>query len=197
MSKEAIVERILSDAGAEAEAIIKDAEEKAAAVVAAASSRAEKGRRDSEAEVKVKTGSIFERKAATARLDCAKILLSEKRRVIDTIYKEALDKLVALSEEECLALTDKLLKEYAESGDEIFFAENYSYAGAAARLPVMAVNLLPPICCNIVFAIISFVFRGLCVGGADTANLFKILASRQWVSAVAATPSHIPYCTRS
>ena len=137
MSKEAIVERILSDAGAEAEAIIKDAEEKAAAVVAA-SSRAEKGRRDSEAEVKVKTGSIFERKAATARLDCAKILLSEKRRVIDTIYKEALDKLVALSEEECLALTDKLLKEYAESGDEIFFAENYSYAGAAARLPVMA-----------------------------------------------------------
>lgn len=65
MSKEAIVERILSDAGAEAEAIIKDAEEKAAAVVAAASSRAEKGRRDSEAEVKVKTGSIFERKAAT------------------------------------------------------------------------------------------------------------------------------------
>lgn len=79
MSKEAIVERILSDAGAEAEAIIKDAEEKAAAVVAAASSRAEKGRRDSEAEVKVKTGSIFERKAATARLDCAKILLSEKR----------------------------------------------------------------------------------------------------------------------
>ncbi len=138
MSKEAIVERILSDAGAEAEAIIKDAEEKAAAVVAAASSRAEKGRRDSEAEVKVKTGSIFERKAATARLDCAKILLSEKRRVIDTIYKEALDKLVALSEEECLALTDKLLKEYAESGDEIFFAENYSYASAAARLPVMA-----------------------------------------------------------
>ena len=137
MSKEAIVERILSDAGAEAEAIIKDAEEKAAAVVAAASSRAEKGRRDSEAEVKVKTGSIFERKAATARLDCAKILLSEKRRVIDTIYKEALDKLVALSEEECLALTDKLLKEYAESGDEIFFAENSSYAGAAARLPVM------------------------------------------------------------
>lgn len=138
MSKEAIVERILSDASAEAEAIVKDAEEKAAAVVAAASSRAEKGRRDSEAEVKGKTGSIFERKAATARLDCAKILLSEKRRVIDTIYKEALDKLVALSEEECLALTDKLLKEYAESGDEIFFAENYSYAGAAARLPVMA-----------------------------------------------------------
>lgn len=42
MSKEAIVERILSDAGNEADAIVKDAEEKAAAVVAAASARAER-----------------------------------------------------------------------------------------------------------------------------------------------------------
>lgn len=66
-----------------------------------------------------------------------------------------------------------------------------------SRLPVMAVKRLPPICCNIVFAIISFVFRVLRVGGADTANTFKILVSRQWVSAVAAIPSHIPYCTRS
>ena len=61
----------------------------------------------------------------------------------------------------------------------------------------MAVNLLPPICCNIVLAIISVVFRVLSVGGADTANLFKILASRQWVSVVAATLSHTPYYTRS
>lgn len=138
MSKEAIVERILSDAEAEAAAIVKTAEEKAAAFVAEASDRAEKSRRESEAEVKKKAESIFERKAATARLDCAKILLSEKRRVIDVIYEEALDRLLAFSEEECLALTDKLLKEYAENGDEIFFAENYPYEAAAARLPVIA-----------------------------------------------------------
>ena len=42
MSKEAIVERILSDAGNEADSIVKDAEEMAAAVVAAASARARK-----------------------------------------------------------------------------------------------------------------------------------------------------------
>ena len=117
MSKEAIVERILSDAGNEADAIVKDAEEKAAAVVAAASARAEKGRRDSEAEVRAKTASISERRAAAARLDSAKILLSEKRRVIDAIYAEALGRMISLSEEECLALTDRLLKAYAEEGD--------------------------------------------------------------------------------
>ena len=137
MSKEAIVERILSDAGNEADAIVKDAEEKAAAVVAAASARAEKGRRDSEAEVRAKTASISERRAAAARLDSAKILLSEKRRVIDAIYAEALGRMISLSEEECLALTDRLLKAYAEEGDEIFFAASYLYIPAAARLPVV------------------------------------------------------------
>lgn len=137
MGKEAIVERILSDANAEAEAILKDAEEKAAAVVADASARAEKGRRESEAEVKEKTKSIFERKAAAARLDSAKILLGEKRRVIDTIYARASERLTALSEEDCLKLTERLLKSYAEEGDEIFFAANYPYVSAAARLPVV------------------------------------------------------------
>lgn len=137
MSKEAIVERILSDANAEAEAIVKDAEEKAAAVIAAASARAEKGRRASEAEAKAKAKSIFDRRAATARLDGAKLLLAEKRRVIDEIYSSALQRLLALSEEECLALTDRLLREYAEEGDVILFAEGYPYASAAARLPVI------------------------------------------------------------
>lgn len=137
MSKEAIVERILSDANAEAESIVKAAEEKAAAAIAAASARAEKGRRDSEAEAKAKAKSISERKAATARLDGAKLLLAEKRRVIDAIYSDALQRLISLSKEESLALTDRLLKEYAETGDEIFFAENYPYVSAAADLPVI------------------------------------------------------------
>lgn len=138
MSKEAIVERILSDANAEAEAIAREAEEKAAAVIAAASSRAEKGRRDSEAEVKVRAEDIFARKAAAARLDAAKLLLAEKRRVLDGIYAAALRRLQALGEEECLALTSRLLKEYAEEEDEIVFAVGYPYAAAAAKLPVVA-----------------------------------------------------------
>ena len=42
-----------------------------------------------------------------------------------------------------------------------------------SRLPVMAVKRFPPICCNIVLAIISFVFRVLSIGGADTASRSK------------------------
>lgn len=138
MSKEAIVERIVSDAEAEAETILQNARGKAAATIAAASARAEQGRRDSEAEVKEKRESILDRKAAAARLECAKILLSEKRRVIDGVYAEALKRLNALDKAECLALTARLLTEYAEEGDVIEFAENYPCAEDAARLPVTA-----------------------------------------------------------
>ena len=59
-----------------------------------------------------------------------------------------------------------------------------------SRLPVIAAKRFPPICCNIVFDIISAVLRVLSVGGAYTANPFKILVSRQWVSAVATILSH-------
>ncbi|MGN0823167.1 MAG: V-type ATP synthase subunit E [Candidatus Gallimonas sp.] len=137
MSKEAIVERILSDAEAEAAAIVKEAEEKAENIVAEARSRAEAQRKRTERETAERCKSIADGKAASARLDSAKILLAEKRRVIDAIYARARERLIGLSEKECLSLTEKLLSEYAERGDEIVFAENYAYASEAARLPVV------------------------------------------------------------
>lgn len=137
MSKEAIVERIIADAEAEAQAIIAEAEEKAAASDVAASAQAEKRRAESERETSEKCASISEGKAATARLDSAKVLLGEKRRVINTIYARAYDSLLHLGREECLRLTEQLLAQYASEGDEIVFAANYPYASDAAKLPVV------------------------------------------------------------
>lgn len=137
MAKEAIVERIISDAQAEAQALVAEAEKKAEAAVAAASLRAETTKADTEKEVAARAKAIAEGKAATARLDSAKILLGEKRRVIDTVYARALEKLLALSEKECLSLTALLLERYAEEGDEIEFAENYIFPDKAVSLPVV------------------------------------------------------------
>ncbi len=136
MSTQQVVERILSDARAEAESIISEAENKAAAILAAASSRAEEGRRTVETEVKEKKESIFEKKAAAARLEGAKILLSEKRKVVDGIYEKALQRLCALSKEDSLRLISMLLEKYAETNDELFFADNFSYKAEVALLPV-------------------------------------------------------------
>ncbi|MDE7296075.1 MAG: hypothetical protein K2N84_02300 [Clostridia bacterium] len=137
MSEQAIVERIISDAEEEARAIIAEAEERAKATVAGATTDAERNRRGTEAEVKAKADSIFDGKAAVARLDSAKILLAEKRGVIDEIYARALEKLLNLSEKETLSLCTRLLDEHAEEGDELVFADNFRYAQAVSALPVV------------------------------------------------------------
>lgn len=136
MSKESIVERILSDANAEAEAILADAREKADLVVAGAEEEARKDRLGTEAEVRERRAGILEGKAAAARLDSAKILLAEKRRVIDAVYGLALKKLLSLGEKETLALAERLLQEHAEEGDVILFAPNYPCANAVTKLAV-------------------------------------------------------------
>ncbi len=137
MSKEEIVERIIFDAEEEASAIVKAAEEKAAQTIADAESKAEEGRKTTEAEVANKVKSILDGKAATARLDCAKIMLGAKREVIDGIYARALQALIELDKENALALAEKLLQLYAEEGDCIAFAENYPYAEEVAAFSVV------------------------------------------------------------
>ena len=137
MNEQAIVDRIISDAQAEAEAIIKDAEARAAQTVAKAGERAERTRKGTEAEVAEKAKGIFDGKAAAARLDCAKIMLAEKRGVIDEIYARALSELIALGEKETVVLASRLLDEFAEEGDEIIFAENFRYNQAVSKLSVI------------------------------------------------------------
>ena len=137
MSMQNIVDKILSDASAEAQAIVSDAESKAAQLLAEASLRAEKLRRETEEDVKRKTESIFEKKAASARLESAKLQLKEKRKAVDSVYALALDRLISLEKEDCLRLTASLLERYAEKGDELFFAENFKYASEVKLLPVV------------------------------------------------------------
>ena len=137
MSKEEIVGRIISDAEEEAKAIVEAAEEKAAQTVAKAESKAEEARKDAEAEGAHKGKGSFDGKAATARLDGAKIMLGAKRDVIDEVYARALRSLVKLDKESALALAEGLLKSYAEEGDCVTFAKNYPYAEEVALLPVV------------------------------------------------------------
>ena len=137
MSEQAIVEKIIADAQAEAQAIIADAEKKAEKTVADATARAERRRQGEKATAEKRAESILEVKAAAARLDCAKILLGEKRAVIDEVYARALKNLQGLGKADCLHLIEKLLKEYAEEGDEVMFAENFKYAPEASKLDIV------------------------------------------------------------
>ena len=137
MSKEAIIERILSDAQAEAAAIVAEANARAEETIAQANARAEERRAETEAELAEKSQRIQEGRAAAARLDSQKILLAEKRRVLDAIYARAFEKLLALGEKESLGLIERLLVENAAKGEEIVFAKSFAYAESAAKLPVV------------------------------------------------------------
>lgn len=136
MSTQLLVERIISDAQLEAQTIIAEAENKAAKLLAEASLRAETLRKQTEKEAAEKRIAILEKRAADARLDGAKLLLAEKRKVIDALYDEALSRLLELSKEDCLRLVDNLLRSYAEEGDVVCFADNFRYASDVKRLPV-------------------------------------------------------------
>ena len=137
MGREEIVARIISDAEAEAAEIVRAAKERAEEIVTAAEKLAGKDRAETLSEVAERTKRISEGKAATARLDSAKIQLSEKRRVIDEIYNRAFERLMALNERDTIKLLEWLLSEYAEQGDEIVLAKNFPDMIGATELPVV------------------------------------------------------------
>lgn len=137
MGKQQVLDQILSDARAEAQTILEEAESKAAKLLADADLRVEELERTTKQEVEERRKTILEKRAAAARLDGAKFLLGEKRKVIDTIYDEVLSRILELGAEECIAIFRRLLSVYAEDGDEILFAENFPYAEQIALLPVI------------------------------------------------------------
>ena len=134
---EDIVARILSDADEEAQNIISEAKQKAAEILAAAKAQAAENKAEVEREVAAKAKSLASGKAAAARLDSQKVLLGEKRRVLDGVYAFARAALVGLNKKDSIALAERLLSAHAEKGEEIVFSLNYPYADDVAALPVV------------------------------------------------------------
>ena len=138
MSLDTLKERILSDAAKEAEALLAAAASQAAQIEEEAERTAKEDRAREESEVAVRIRAMEEGSAATVRLESKKSNLKERRRVIDTIYDRALDALLALPEKQSVELLTALLKEYAETGDEVSLAEDYPYPAAAEKAIVKA-----------------------------------------------------------
>lgn len=138
MSKQQVLDQILSDARAEAEQIVSEAERKAAVLLAAADKRVEELERTTEQEMQERRKTILEKRAAAARLDGAKLLLGEKRKVLDAMYDEALSRLLELGAEDCVSLFSRLLSAYAEEGDVIVLAKNFPYEEQIKLLPIIA-----------------------------------------------------------
>lgn len=135
MSVEAIVGRIISDAERQAEKIIAAAEARAAEILEAAKAQDTKNRQGETADVEAKCRAIESGKSAQARLDCAKIALKERHRVIDELYARAQKKLCDMPKDEALKFASRLLTEFAEKGEEIAFSPDFKWAKEVSELP--------------------------------------------------------------
>jgi len=118
MDAEQVVEKILSEAKAEAEKIKKQAQDRDAA---------EQAKLDEQlADYKAQTEMLAQKAAnaeklhllAAARMDIAKELLAEKRKILDEVFAQAREKLLNLPDEQYHKLITNLMLKAVETGDE-------------------------------------------------------------------------------
>ncbi len=118
MEAEQVVDKILSDAKAEAEKITQQAHEKAAA---------EQAKLDEQlAEFKQQSAALAEKAAedekahilAAARMEAAKDYLAEKTRILDEVFQQARGRVEQLPDNEYRDLMARLMREAVETGDE-------------------------------------------------------------------------------
>ena len=118
MEAEQVIEKILADAGAEAEKIKKQADEKDAAEQAKFNEQLDGHKKQTNALAE-KLGS--EKKLhllAAARMNIAKEHLAEKCRFLDEVFDQARQQLQNLSDDQYKTLCTNLMLEAVETGDE-------------------------------------------------------------------------------
>ena len=92
--KDAIIQKIISDAQDRAEKILSDANEKARLIWAEAQSESEKALIDCEKESDRAEKELIERKKTLARLEGRKILLGAKQKAVESAFENALSALL-------------------------------------------------------------------------------------------------------
>jgi V/A-type H+-transporting ATPase subunit E len=118
MNAEPVLEKILSDARAEAEKVKKAAGAKRSEEQAQLDEKLREYREQTDMLAQ-KAGE--DKKAhllAAARMDIAKQLLAEKRKILDEVFTQARRQIESLSDKDYCDLMTKLMLEAVETGDE-------------------------------------------------------------------------------
>lgn len=122
MSKEAIIDKILSDANLKGDAIIGEANGKADEIISLAAKQCKDYLYQSKTEIDRLTLEIDERSRSVAELDARKLMLAAKTQVLDSVYAKTLEKLRNLDKEQYGALIFAML-ENAKDGDVVIISK--------------------------------------------------------------------------
>ncbi len=118
MQAEQVIEKILSDARAEAAKIAKEAADKAAAERATLDAQLADYRKQTESLVAKAAEDEKSHILAQARMEAAKAHLAEKASILDEVFARAKQRLAELPDNEYRELMARLMVEAAETGDE-------------------------------------------------------------------------------
>jgi V/A-type H+-transporting ATPase subunit E len=113
-----VVDKILADAKAEARKIKEQTDANEAAEQAGLNEQLDEYNKQTEVLAR-KAGQDEESHIlAAARMDIAKQLLAEKRKILDEVFEQARQQLQSLPDEDYRSLCTKLMLEAVETGDE-------------------------------------------------------------------------------
>ena len=121
MSKEAIIEKIISDGQKKADAIIGEAREKAEEILAAAAAECKTYYDNSVYDTGKLVDDILSRGKTVAELDAKKLQLGAKAKVLDEVFVSALEKLRNLDKKAYKGLLLNMLSK-AEDGDTVILS---------------------------------------------------------------------------
>lgn len=122
MSKQAIIDKIISDAQLKADAIVGDAKSKADEIIAETAELCKGYIYNSKADTDRAVFDLEARSKTVAELDAKKLQLSAKAQILDMIFARTLDKLKNLDKERYTALVFAMLQN-AEDGDEVVISQ--------------------------------------------------------------------------
>lgn len=118
-NKQAIIDKIISDAEQSAAEILSAAREKAERIVADASEQAEDYTRTHANDAKTASDDYIRRRRSVDGLDSRKADLGAKKRILDELLDEVLRRLRTDRKKDYLALMRATIARSAEDGDEV------------------------------------------------------------------------------
>ena len=118
-----IAEKIISDASAKAEELVKEARMKAKVISDGALAEIRELERVAKAERATYAEGAMAAAKVSAELELKRRRLSAEKAVLDELYAAAEKEIAAMKKEEYLKIIEKMLS-YADDGDEVLIAES-------------------------------------------------------------------------
>ena len=124
MDAKGVIDKILSEAQSQADTIKQEADKKTAVEKAEFDKQLAEYKKQTEVLAKKAGEEEKQHLLAATRMEIAKKLLAEKRKILDEVYERAQIQLRNMQDEEYCELMSKLMIEAVETGDEEVVIDN-------------------------------------------------------------------------